>query len=296
LLKIFSLTKIQLILLTVLEVRAEAMFIKILRAIYFWVTSVSFTLVLWLVAICCQLWVVLGFLPKNGSPIHKIAIFWGQSLMKLMPGWSVVIEGRENLPEPGVPVVMVANHESMTDIWAMYYLGVQFRWLSKDTVFRYPMIGVTMKWCGYVPVNRKSRESGAEAMRQSAVKLAMGLPMFFFPEGTRSVDGVIKPFKLGAFKLAQSAGVSVVPIVIHGAGELFAKGSLIPGTSAKVRLRVLPALPPPPKDSPIEVYSEMVRQKIIQGHADVLRNPVFETQFQGAGTTRSAALQGQHSV
>ncbi len=272
------------------------MYIKFLRAIYFWITSFTVTFILWLVVLCCQLLVVLGFLPKDGSPIHKIAILWGQTIMKLMPGWSIAIEGRENLPGPGVPVVMVANHESMTDIWAMYYLGCQFRWLSKDTVFRLPMIGVAMKWCGYVPVNRKSRESGAEAMRQSAVKLAMGLPMFFFPEGTRSMDGKIKPFKLGAFKLAQSAGVSVVPIVIHGAGELFAKGSLIPGTSAKVRLRVLPAIPPPPLEAPIEVYSEMVRQKIIQGHADVLRNPVIETQFRGGITKNPGTVQGQHSV
>jgi 1-acyl-sn-glycerol-3-phosphate acyltransferase len=253
---------------------------KLLRTVYFWVTSTSVTLLLWVYALCCQSLVWLNVLSRDGKPIHKIAIIWGRSVMGLMPYWRVVIEGREHLPKDGQAVVMVANHESMTDIWAMYYLGVQFRWLSKDEVFKLPFIGQAMKWSGYVPVNRKNRESGAEAMRQSALRLAMGLPMFFFPEGTRSEDGKIKAFKLGAFKLAQGAGVPVLPIAIHGAGDLFAKGSLIPGSAAVVRIKILPPMMPPASDRECLAFAEQVRQLIIKSHESMLMAEVLHAKEQ----------------
>lgn len=244
--------------------------LNILRTIYFWSTVVLITLLLFALVLVVQFLVILRLLPTNGSPIHWIASLWGRILMACMPGWRVDIEGRENLPPHGKAVVMVANHESMTDIWAMYYLGVQFRWLSKDSIFRIPIIGTTMKWCGYVPVNRKSRESGSEAMRQSALRLAMGIPMFFFPEGTRSVDGRIKNFKLGAFKLAQNTGVPVLPIVIHGAGSLFAKGSMVPGKGALIQIKVLESVPKPSKDADLDRYAEDVRQKLIAAHQQIV--------------------------
>ena len=244
---------------------------NLLRTCYFWTVVVVLTVVLFALVLVCQCFVMGGLLPRDGSPIHWIASLWGRSLMACMPGWQVVVEGREHLPKRGQPVVMVANHESMTDIWAMYYLGVQFRWLSKDSIFRIPIIGTTMKWCGYVPVNRKSRESGTEAMRQSALRLAMGIPMFFFPEGTRSVDGSIKSFKLGAFKLAQTAGVPVLPIVIHGAGNLFAKGSMVPGRGAKIHIKVLELQGVPTKEGDLGSYAEEVRERLITAHRELVK-------------------------
>jgi 1-acyl-sn-glycerol-3-phosphate acyltransferase len=244
--------------------------VNILRTIYFWSMVVIVTILLFVLVLFSQSLAILRILPRDGSPIHWIASLWGRTLMTCMPGWRVEIDGRENLPPHGRAVVMVANHESMTDIWAMYYLGVQFRWLSKDSIFRIPIIGTTMKWCGYVAVNRQSRESGSEAMRQSALRLAMGIPMFFFPEGTRSVDGKIKNFKLGAFKLAQNAGVPVLPIVIHGAGSLFAKGSMVPGRGALIQIKVLEEVPTPSKEADLARYAEDVRLRLMAVHQQLV--------------------------
>jgi 1-acyl-sn-glycerol-3-phosphate acyltransferase len=244
---------------------------RLIRGIYFWLMGFSVT------TLCFTLAAIQHFFGRftkntqNGRPVHAMASLWGKSLIQLMPGWRVTIEGRENLPPDGTPVVMVANHESMADIWAMYYLGVQFRWLSKKEVFNLPMIGHAMRWAGYVSVDRKSRESGAEAMRQSANRLRAGLAMFFFPEGTRSADGRIKDFKLGAFKLARDEKSPILPIAIHGAGELFPKGSALPGHHAHIRLRILPLVPPPkPQDGEtLETYAARVRQQIIEAHAAI---------------------------
>lgn len=243
---------------------------RLIRGIYFWIMGFMVTLFFF-----SWSWVKhsIGKLSKNlnaGRPVHALASGWGRGLIQLMPGWKVTIEGRENLPPDGTPVVIVANHESMADIWAMYYLGVQFRWLSKKEVFDLPMIGSAMRWAGYVSVDRKSRESGVDAMRQSAQRLRSGLAMFFFPEGTRSADGKIKDFKLGAFKLARDEQASVLPLAIHGAGDLFPKGSALPGDHAHIRIRILPMLPPPSKDGEdLHAFASRVREQIIQAHAAI---------------------------
>jgi 1-acyl-sn-glycerol-3-phosphate acyltransferase len=207
--------------------------------------------------------------PQGGRPIHAAATIWGRALIQLMPGWKVTIEGAEHIPPDGTSVVIVANHESMADIWAMYYLGIQFRWLSKKEVFKLPMIGHAMRWAEYVSVDRKSRESGAEAMRQSSLRLNAGLAMFFFPEGTRSPDGVIKDFKLGAFKLARDHNAPVLPIAIHGAGDLFPKGSALPGHHAHIRIRVLPMVPAPTTGDDLHGYAAKVRSMIVDAHAAI---------------------------
>jgi 1-acyl-sn-glycerol-3-phosphate acyltransferase len=186
-----------------------------------------------------------------------------------MPGWRVTVKGVENVPPEGQAAVLVANHESMADIWGMFFLKTQFRWLSKASVFKIPMVGPAMKWAGYVPIERGERASHSNAMTAAADRLKMGLKMFYFPEGTRSSDGQIKPFKMGAFRLAQEAQVPVVPIAIHGAAELMTKGSGLPGRS-HVHIIVLPALPPPaPNEASLPDYAERVRQSIIAVHADL---------------------------
>jgi 1-acyl-sn-glycerol-3-phosphate acyltransferase len=236
------------------------------KAAYFWTMAFTITVVFYLGCAARHLLVVILRRPRDGRPLHKIAAVWGRAIIHMMPGWRVTVKGRENLPPDGKPMVFVANHESMSDIWAMYFLKVQFRWLSKEEVFKVPFIGAAMRWSYYVPIARGNRESAAQAMRQSAERLRAGISMLYFPEGTRSPDGNIKPFKVGAFKLAQEEQVPVLPIAIKGARDLLPKHSLAPG-KAHVQLTVLPPLPPPPKGVDLEAYSNDVRARIVAAHA-----------------------------
>lgn len=244
-----------------------------IRTSYFWVAGVSVTFVYYL--LCIVIHFASGIRPAslgNGKGVHRIAGLWGRTIIKMMPGWQVEISGWENLPADNEAVVIVANHESMSDIWAMYYLGIQFRWLSKDSVFKIPMVGHAMSWSGYIPITRGNKSSHMEAMRQSEDRIRKGIPMFFFPEGTRSPDGEVKEFKIGAFKLAKDTQVPVLPIAIHGAGNLMKKGSSHPSFKATVRMKVLPKVAPPQASDHdhLETYAEGIRRQIIAAHKTIV--------------------------
>ena len=238
---------------------------KVLRGLYFWTMTTVVTLVLFALLTLLHAWDIIRGKEKDGRSVHGVACIWGKTLINLMPGWSCEIEGKENLPQDHKPMVIIANHESMSDIWGIYCLGIQFRWLSKDSVFRIPVIGQAMRWANYVAVDRSNRQSGADALAASAQRLQQGVSMFFFPEGTRSLDGTIKAFKIGAFRLACTEKVPVLPVAIHGAGAMLPKHSWVPGR-AKIQIKVLPALPAPTENEDIEVYAERARQLIIAAH------------------------------
>ena len=208
----------------------------------------------------------LMFLIKKQYPsekAHMLAVKWGRAFFKGIPGWNIKIIGKEMIPNKG-PYVIVANHESGTDILAIYFLGVQFRWLSKKSVFSIPMVGGAMKACGYVPIKRGDKQSHVEAMDKSEQIIKSGIPMLFFPEGTRSVTGTPGLFKIGAFRLAQKCNVPVLPVVLHGAGELLRKKSICP-MSATVTLKVLPLMASKPDEDPVE-FTERVRKVIVKNH------------------------------
>ena len=114
------------------------------------------------------------------------------------------------------------------DILALFIVSTRFRWLSKASLFKIPLFGWAMSAVGYVPVLRGSKRSTERCMRISARHLKKGTPMVFFPEGTRSKTGELGQFKNGAFRLAVSLGIPIVPITINGCAELLPKGSLLP--------------------------------------------------------------------
>jgi len=196
--------------------------------------------------------------------VHDIATRWGRSILNGVPGWKVEIEGKENLPSEETPYVLVANHESATDILAIYFLGIQFRWLSKDSMFRLPLIGTAMRWAGYVSIKRGQRDSHLEALRISEEYVKSGIPMLYFPEGTRSVLGRPGEFKTGAFRLAQSCNAPVLPVVLYGAGKLLRKRSISPNP-ATVKVCILPLMESFPEEAPQE-FTNRVQRKISLVH------------------------------
>jgi 1-acyl-sn-glycerol-3-phosphate acyltransferase len=243
---------------------------RYVKAAYFWSMGLAITTLLFLGCALSQAFIVLTGRPRTGNVHHRIATIWGKSVIAVVPGWRVTVEGQENVPERLTNTVIVANHESMADIWAMYYVGLPFRWLAKESVFKIPGIGQAMRWARYVPIRRGQRDSHASAMRESAEHLRRGTPMFFFPEGTRSTDGTVKDFKLGAFKLAKETGASVLPVAIHGAGGLLRKGSMVPSKTAHVRLRILPLVKGPAESDDLDAYAARVRASIVEAHAQLI--------------------------
>jgi 1-acyl-sn-glycerol-3-phosphate acyltransferase len=152
------------------------------------------------------------------------------------------VEGVEHLPPPG-PVVYMSNHQGNFDIPALFAaLPVQFRWLAKAELFRIPLFGLTMRVAGYIPIERQDRRLAVQSMNLAAERVAAGTSLMIFPEGTRSPDGALLPFKKGGFILALKAQVPIVPIAIDGSAALMIKSSWMI-RSGEIRLRIFPALP-----------------------------------------------------
>ncbi len=244
------------------------MLTRILKAIYFWPTAYIITVFFALLTGVRHYQVLLTRGPRDGRKEHEVAILWGKSMMAFMPGWTVSVTGRENLPGKDGSFVIVSNHESLADITALYYLGIQFRWLSKAEVFKVPLVGWAMRNVGYISIERGNRGSHIKAMSEAVNRIENRIPMYFFPEGTRSKDGKVKPFKLGAFRLAMKCGVPVLPIVITGTSKLLQKGSIYPG-KAHVKIKVLPLMECLP-DEDATVFAERVRQEIIVGRESLV--------------------------
>jgi 1-acyl-sn-glycerol-3-phosphate acyltransferase len=163
----------------------------------------------------------------------------GRALMRLNPRWSVEVEGREHL-EHGGPFVIVVNHQSLADLLVMSFLHHPTKYLGKAAVFDVPVFGWALRIAGEVPVERGNRQSGSQALWQLRRWLAKGVSVCLFPEGTRSEDGSIARFKLGAFNLAIQTHCPVVPVVLAGARDFLPKHSILFEREARIRLRVLP--------------------------------------------------------
>lgn len=140
------------------------------------------------------------------------------------PYWRFGTSGVE-IRDPRRPYVVVANHESYADIFLVSHLKWEMKWLAKDSLFRIPVMGWMMRMAGDVPIKRGSRGSGLQALESCRDRLAKRVSVMIFPEGTRSHGDDMLPFKDGAFQLAISAGVPIIPIAIAGTRDAMAKGS-----------------------------------------------------------------------
>jgi 1-acyl-sn-glycerol-3-phosphate acyltransferase len=169
---------------------------------------------------------------------HYISRWW-MKLVLWLSGVKLSVSGLENLRKDGV-YIFAANHQSQFDIPVLEVgLPYQIRWLAKKSLFRIPFFGWGLKAIGYIPVDRKNPRAGLKSLIAAAEKVKEGLSVVIFPEGTRSPDGKLLPFKSGGFVLAIKSGCPVVPVAVCGTREIMPKGKLYvrPG---KVRVKIMP--------------------------------------------------------
>jgi 1-acyl-sn-glycerol-3-phosphate acyltransferase len=146
----------------------------------------------------------------------------GSSSTYIFPFWHVRIEGKQ--PAKGA-FVAVSNHQSFLDIFAMSRQKREMKWIAKEEVFKMPFFGLFFRLSGDIPVLRGDRESGGAALSKARWYLDRGMPVMIFPEGTRSRDGRMGPFKPGAFRLAVEAQVPILPVAVTGSAYGMPKGS-----------------------------------------------------------------------
>lgn len=194
------------------------------------------------------LWALTAPFGRRRVLLHLYTCFWGSLYTWLNPLWPVQVRGREHV-ERSATYVMVANHLSLLDILVLFRLFRHFTWVSKAENFRVPLIGWNMRLNAYIPLRRGDRESVKAMLARAEADLRDDISVMIFPEGTRSWDGRLKPFKDGAFELAVRTGLPVLPIVVGGTGDaLPARGFVLQGRHP-ITLTVLPPIPPSGQDA-----------------------------------------------
>ena len=209
-------------------------------SLLFWAFIVVSSALLFPVALL--VWAVTAPFDRRLRVQHLFTCWWASLYSWLNPLWRVRVEGREHI-RPGRTYVMVANHQSFLDILILFRLFRHFKWVSKAEMFRIPAIGWNMALNRYVKLRRGSPESIARMMATCEKHLAEGSSLMICPEGTRSEDGRLKPFKHGAFTLAQRAKVPLLPIVIEGTAYALPKHGFVLRGHHAIRVRVLPEIP-----------------------------------------------------
>jgi 1-acyl-sn-glycerol-3-phosphate acyltransferase len=156
---------------------------------------------------------------------------------KLNPLWHFETDG-EAPNDPRHPYVAVSNHESYADIFLISHFPWEMKWLSKDTIFKIPVMGWMMRMAKDIPIKRGKRESVVSALQGCRDRLGRKVSVMIFPEGTRSMTEELLPFKDGAFKLAIESQVPILPIAVAGTRDCMAKHSFA-FRRARAKARVL---------------------------------------------------------
>ena len=167
--------------------------------------------------------IICSFFSRTGNGPHLLARFWANSILWVARA-KITVSGAEKL-DPDRSYIYMANHQSNADIPLLLgQLPVQFRWLAKAELFKIPVFGRAMRGVGYISIDRSNRKSAFESLERAARTIRNGTSLLIFPEGTRSRNGHILPFKKGGFVLSVDSGVPIVPIIIRGTRDIISKG------------------------------------------------------------------------
>ena len=213
--------------------------------LYVWLIFVP--LVVLLTLMFSMLTVIFATLVNPNWASRVFAVTWAKTLAYLTPV-RVIVEGGENAHREQSYVV-VTNHQSMYDILLIYgWLELDLKWVMKKELRKVPGIGLGCEKAGHIFVDRKKPKQAAQAIKDALARLGKGVGILFFPEGTRSRDGHLLPFKKGAFRLSVEQGLPILPVTLVGTRDVLPSSTLsfFPGT---IRMVIHPAIDPSGKEA-----------------------------------------------
>lgn len=190
----------------------------ILRTVLTWTVGVFATIV------AATSVMILTAIDPTSPRIESVVHWWSRTWLTAS-GTELTVEGSENI-DPDRSYVVVANHLSTLDIMVCFLaVGVPIRYLAKKELFRIPLLAQAMRAIGIVEVDRAARGAVHNSVNRQAKELiATKRSLIIYPEGTRPRDGVMKPFKKGAFTMAITSQLPVLPLSIHGTFEAAVPG------------------------------------------------------------------------
>jgi len=175
--------------------------------------------------------IAISIIDSKGDIVHYIGKFWSRMNL-FLSGARIRVHGLENVKK-GQSYVVMSNHQSHYDVWAMIgYIPLQLRWVIKKELRKIPAFGIGCERMGHIYIDRSDSSKSREELQVIRDKFKAGSSVVFFPEGSRSSDGRLKPFKKGGFVMALQGEVPILPVTVQGSRFVLAKGSkkFHPGT------------------------------------------------------------------
>lgn len=181
--------------------------------------------ILFLTVICGAPAILFSLVDRTGDWVLRFGRLWARGICAAS-GVRVESHGVEHIPSKG-PVILISNHQSNYDMLALLLsIPRPFRVVAKRLLFRIPIFGWCLSLAGMIPIDRDKRARAIQSLDRAAERVRSGEPVLLFPEGTRSPDGRLLPFKKGAFVIAVKAGVPIVPVSVAGGAHILPKGSI----------------------------------------------------------------------
>jgi 1-acyl-sn-glycerol-3-phosphate acyltransferase len=240
------------------------------RSIVFYTTLAISTVILGSAAI------VVVMLTRRSDWAHLVGRAWAKVNL-WAAGTTVSVHGLDKIQLNG-SCIYAANHQSAFDILALLgKLPVQFRWLAKAELFRFPILGQAMKASGYIPIDRDNRHKAFESINLAARRVREGNSIFIFPEGTRSLDGILQDFKKGGFILAIQSQQPMVPISITGSHGIPPKRGEWRISPGNIRITIGQPIPTAGittrnRDVLIQQVREAIRQNLPESEGGLMPN------------------------
>lgn len=236
-------------------------------SILFYIFFLTFTLVYF--TIFCVVFVVTLPFDRRRHAIHVMSRVWSRVYFGIVPSWRVRVEGLEHI-DRSKSYVVVVNHRSMLDILIMYVLPLDFKWVSKKEVYKWPLFGWVLWMHGDIAIERGASSSVKKMMREGGEWLSRGVSVIVFPEGSRGKADGVGRFREGAFALAQSAGAGILPCAVRGTGTAF-RGWRVHFRN-KFSVKILPAISPEQvRDADLKEMAARVGQQVGDAYAGMRR-------------------------
>jgi 1-acyl-sn-glycerol-3-phosphate acyltransferase len=209
---------------------------------FLWSVLVIAPLIVLSTIVCGSVSVIASLFDSSGRAAMRVARVWSRSLLRFARV-RVKVEGLEKI-DPGARYVFCSNHLSYMDTpVVLSSIPAEFRFLAKRGLFQIPLLGTHLAQAGHIPVPREDPRAAVKTLvRAAEIVQRRSISILIFPEGGRSRDGALRPFKEGAAYIAIQAQAPLVPVAVIGTRDILPMGSAVL-RAGRVRLRIGDPIP-----------------------------------------------------
>ncbi|MEA3471091.1 MAG: lysophospholipid acyltransferase family protein [Thermodesulfobacteriota bacterium] len=229
---------------------------KVTRSVFYLYRPVLVVLFAVDTAAAATMAMLAAYLDSQGKGVDYISRFWAKLNLKLS-GVSMSVCGDEFIDE-NQPYIVMANHQSQYDVLALIgYLPLPLKWVMKIELRKIPIFGIACEKVGHIYIDRGNSKKAQKSLKAAGEKIRAGSSVVFFPEGTRSPDGKLQPFKKGGFVMALEAKVPILPVTVVGGRKILPKKSLriLPGN-----MKIIMHEPIPVNEYTYETKERLIEQ------------------------------------